>query len=169
MNRKVTRIINWFGITAGALILIIVVMTTIDRLGRTLLGGGMQASIEFCALMLGVLVFLALPYTETRGEHLRMTVVYDRLPTKLRAYVDTFMYLIYAGTLMILVYSSALLAFERQAKGESTWAGAMLLPVWPARFVIAFGATVFFILIILRLVEATKLVIREQTGIKKKE
>ena len=69
---------------AGALAAAMMVVTTIDVLGRNLLNQPLHGAFEATEVMMGLIVFLALPLATRRREHITVTMFDPWMPEWLK-------------------------------------------------------------------------------------
>ncbi|WP_169732820.1 TRAP transporter small permease [Azospirillum halopraeferens] len=70
------------GVLAAVLLFGMAVMTTADVAGRALLGYGVPGSYELTSMMLAALIFVGLPLTTERDEHVAVDLADHVLPTR---------------------------------------------------------------------------------------
>ncbi|HZH28905.1 MAG TPA: TRAP transporter small permease [Azospirillaceae bacterium] len=70
------------GSAAAVLLFGMSVMTTADVVGRAVSGVGVPGSYELTALMMAALIFVALPLTTERGEHVTVDLLDHVLPQR---------------------------------------------------------------------------------------
>jgi TRAP-type C4-dicarboxylate transport system permease small subunit len=143
--RWLMRVNLWCGLGSGFALLAMMIMGTLDVLGTNLDLIGLTASpipaaFEFMATMMVVNVFLAMSLAQSRKEHIRVEVLVNLLPARLRVAADVLAHG-FSMTLFVLIawygWKSGMHATE---VGEYA-PGLINFPVWPARLVLAFGAS----------------------------
>lgn len=107
-----------------------------------------------------LIVFGALAYAQIRRSHIRVELVYFRMPPRVRAVMDVITDLA-AMTFFGLIFSQAIPeAFYSLQIGEAT-VGLIRFPLWPARFTLAAGCALVIMQLTLHLIED---LIRIKTG-----
>ncbi len=71
-ERRVLRPVEW---VVAVLIFAIMALTVIDVVGRYLFNAPVKGSIEAIELMLGLLVYMAIPLASARAEHIRIDLL----------------------------------------------------------------------------------------------
>jgi TRAP-type C4-dicarboxylate transport system permease small subunit len=102
------------------------------------------AAFEFMATMMVVNVFLAVSLGQARRQHIRVEVLVNRLPGTLQRVTDVVQYVLavaFFGLIAWFAWPAAVHSFD---VGEYA-PGLINFPVWPARFILAFGATLMSI------------------------
>lgn len=94
---------------------------------------------EFCRYAWIWSVFLSLPYTIKRCSMLRVTVLLDLMPQKVRKILDIVVDVIIIASMALLLYHSVPLVVDRYISAETS--PAMLWPMWVmyAFMILGFG------------------------------
>jgi TRAP-type transport system small permease protein len=71
-DRRVLRPVEWL---VAVLIFAIMALTVVDVVGRYLFNAPVRGSIEAIELMLGLLVYMAIPLASARAEHIRIDLL----------------------------------------------------------------------------------------------
>lgn len=124
------------------------------------IGGGLfgyvaRSADEFAGFCMAAGSFLALAYTFRAGEHIRVTLVLQRFRGKARRNLEIVCLLVasfLAGYLAF--YSCRMVYFSYVLKDVSQ--GLIATPLWIPQLGMAFGATVFAISIVERLVDVAR-------------
>ena len=137
------------GFLSGMALLIMMMVGAADVIGTNLdiIGipsAPVPAAFEFMATMMVVCVFLAISLGQARRAHIRVEVLVDKLPAPLRLLVDLFRHLISMGFFIAIAWFGGLSALHSFNVGEYA-PGIINFPIWPARFFLAFGATLISI------------------------
>ena len=92
---------------------------------------------EFCRFAWIWSVFLSLPYTIKRGNMLRVTVLLDALPDKIRKCLNILVDIVNISVMALLLYYSFPLLRDRIISAETS--PAMLWPMWAIYLSITVG------------------------------
>lgn len=92
---------------------------------------------EFCRFAWIWSVFLSLPYTIKRSNMLRVTVLLDAMPQKMRKAFDIFVDVVIIASMLFLLYYAVPLVKGRYASAETS--PAMLWPMWTIYGSMIFG------------------------------
>ncbi|MEO5733408.1 MAG: TRAP transporter small permease [Rubrivivax sp.] len=114
-----------------------VLLTNLDWLG--LQSRPLAGATEFIATMMVVAVFLALPLAQARGSHIALDVTRHARPAVGRP-LNALHHALHALFYGALAAAGFMQALQSVSVGEFA-AGAIDFPVWPARVVLAAGAT----------------------------
>jgi len=137
------------GILSGIALLLMMVVGALDVIGTNLdmigiTSAPVPAAFEFMATMMVVCVFLAVSLGQARRSHIRVEVLVDKLPRPLRKLANLFRHLISLAFFMAIAWFGGLSALHSFNVGEYA-PGIINFPIWPARFFLAFGATLISI------------------------
>lgn len=133
-GRAVGSICN---LIAGGSVLFMAVITFADVSGR-FFNYAIPGTYELVELMMAPAVFLALFYAQRRGTHIRITILYQRVPGRFRIWFDLLASLI--GFVVLAITGWGLLLW-----GVSSWRirevalGMVDIPVYPFKFIAAIG------------------------------
>ena len=139
----------WYGvieiITWGSRISMIAIMALVtgDVILRKFLNASIIGAHEIVAASLVVIVFLALAYTESRQDHVKVTFVTQRLGHKTQLVMEAIMTLVMIAFFTMMIWQTALYALDALKVGLTY--EAIGLPIFPFRLVIPIG-TLFFVL-----------------------
>lgn len=138
---------NWIGrlgllfaLISGISMLLMMIAGAVDIIGTNVFAWPVPATFEFMATMMVVVVFFALSLAQARKAHLRVEVLYRRMPRVLQFLADVIQYsltIAFFGLLAYFGWKAAALGF---VQGEYA-SGIVNFPIWPARFAMAIGAT----------------------------
>ncbi len=149
------RIVRWCAVIAASAATVLVVAVSLDVLNRRTVGGSLPGLLELNQTLLVVIVFLAIPYGERVGVHVRMTLVTSRLPEKIARICRTVAYLLATGIIGWMAYASVLRAIDSFVRSEAQL-GLVMWPLWPARWVLAFGLCLLTIQCAFKVADAVK-------------
>lgn len=107
-----SRLLAWLG---GALILLAAILVTLDVLVRNLFGSGMFQSFELSTYAFAVSVAFGFAYALVSKAHIRIEVVYSRLPALLQRLLDV----VAIATLFGCAFATAWYAFQTLAQSWS--------------------------------------------------
>lgn len=86
----IERVIDRIGQLAAWIGLALVFLVAYDVLGRYVFGGASVAMQELEWHLLPPIALIGMSYTMRHGEHVRVDVLYDKLPTRVRYAIDFF-------------------------------------------------------------------------------
>jgi TRAP-type C4-dicarboxylate transport system permease small subunit len=141
----ITRVNLTCGFLSGVAMLLMMVAGTADILSSNLDKVGLPskpvpAAFEFMATMMVVVVFLAIPLAQARRSHIQVELVLNMLPTGLRKTLEIVHHILSAVLFAFIAWFGWRAGLHAFDVGEFA-AGLINYPIWPARLVLAFGAS----------------------------
>jgi TRAP-type C4-dicarboxylate transport system permease small subunit len=106
---RVAKVSSWGGCLLGSLgIAFMTGLITVDVLGRYLLGMPTYVATEFSEYLCVIITFIGLSYVSRTGRQIEVTILYDRLPPRLRRYVRVFTQTLALAFVSYFAYETAL-------------------------------------------------------------
>jgi TRAP-type C4-dicarboxylate transport system permease small subunit len=137
-RRLFEKVVSWGAIVAASAAMVLVLAVSVDVFNRRLFGGSVPGLLELNQTILVVIVFLAIPYGEKTGAHVRMTLLTSRLPERFARICRTLSYTLAVGLSGWMAYASLTRATDSFERDEAHL-GLVMWPLWPARWVLAIG------------------------------
>jgi TRAP-type C4-dicarboxylate transport system permease small subunit len=150
-DRVVLRPVEY---VAAALLFGIMVLTVVDVVGRYVFNAPVKGSIEAIELILGVLVYMAIPLAAARGEHIRI----DLLDYLLGPNAQRMQRIVGNAVSAVVMAFLAWRLYERGAqfaKFKDT-SSHLDVPLGPVAWVMAFFAAVTVLVVLRDLVHAIR-------------
>ena len=144
-GRLLLRVSRGCALVSGVALLCMMVAGAADVIGTNLDVVGLQSSpipavFEFMATMMVVTVFLGTTLAQARRSHIRVEVLVDRLPWRARSVLEAIAHLLSAVMWGLIAWYGWKSGFHSVSVGEYA-PGLIKFPVWPARLVLGFGAS----------------------------
>lgn len=145
VTRWLLRVNLACGLLSGIALLLMMVAGAADVIGTNLDLVGIPsqpipATFEFMATMMVVTVFLATALGQARRTHIRVDVLVNLLPPAGRRLMDGLRHILSAGMWALIAWYGWKSGLHSVSVGEYA-PGLINFPVWPARLVLGFGAT----------------------------
>ena len=144
------RIGRGLAVFAGGVVIVMTILVVVDVSRRFLANDPIEGAAEALALMLPHVICLSLAYTLVVGGHVRVSLLFNRLPPKLQLWADSLGCVTSLVLLGVLVYWGWLFFWESFVQNEYMMA-RVYLPWWAGKFALPAGAFVFLIQFLLRL------------------
>lgn len=135
---------------AGAALLAILFLTIVDIVGRSGFRRPFPGTVELTSMILVVVVFLAVAYSEDMGDHITIDLVYERLGRRWKMVLDVFADLFTVVVVALLSYQLYQFVTRNQRSGAET--PVLDLPVWPFVLVASIGAAFYLVSTVMRVV-----------------
>lgn len=136
-------------ISCGILILASV-SVVVDVTLRYVFRSPIHGATESLGIALPFVAFLSMSFALSRGSHVRVTILFDRLPRTLRLWADNFTCLVGIGFLGVLVYFGSLHFYESFVVNEEMMS-QVYLPAWLGKFAMPLGFFFFFTQYLIRI------------------
>ena len=138
----IDRITVKLGLISGLTIFFIMVVITIDVVGRSFFNSPLGGATELSELLLACLIFFGIAAAQQKKQHYVVEFVVVQLSKRTQATLLGITYIISAAVAALLSWYSTGQAISSYEMGEASW-GTVEFPIWPARMVVAFGLALF--------------------------
>lgn len=149
--RTVDRVNRWFGTIAGFLPVFLAFVVVADVVLRYFFKRPTEWGFEMSSfLMLGA-VFLGGGFTFLEGGHVKVDVLYNRLSVRKRAITDAITHLFALAFAAVVAWQGVMASYGSLLEGtrtSSSWGPEL----WPVQMVIALGAIVLGLQILVKMV-----------------
>lgn len=137
--RAIDRLSDLVAVFAGLGVALLIVNITIDVVGRTLFRAPLAGTLEMTAYWwMPMITLLAFAFTEKGQEHIKVTILLDALPLRMRQLVEGTFGLLATALLLILAWYSLHEALYAASIGKTT-PSRPPVTVWPFYFVAVGG------------------------------
>jgi TRAP-type C4-dicarboxylate transport system permease small subunit len=137
---RAIRIVSKSSFYAGsALLMIIMVLVTIDVVGRYFFNKPLLGGLEISEFLLAGAVLLGMGYTQFLGGNVMAEVVYDRLSAKTQARLRVFHLVVGICIFSLVAWQSGVMAVE--AWQNKLTSDVLRIPAWPFRFFVPIGTS----------------------------
>jgi TRAP-type C4-dicarboxylate transport system permease small subunit len=136
-TQRLSRAINSIGV---GFLAVMMFLTGTDVTLRYIFNRPIAGAYELTELMMVILVFWGLSYTQFEKGHVAIELVFSRLPKRAQAIVDIIVYCLCLGLFALLVWQSVVQAKDKLVSGLVT--GTLLIPVWPFYLAEALGCII---------------------------
>jgi TRAP-type C4-dicarboxylate transport system permease small subunit len=116
-------------------------ITFFDVVGRFVFNRPITGSVEVIALLMGLLIYMGVGLVTFEGNHIRVDILTQILPTRLRAALDLISHLLSLGIALVICWRLWVLALDQTAEFNETQ--VLGLPVWAAALVMAACSLMF--------------------------
>jgi len=144
-SRAVDRFNTRIGYVVAWAILIAVVVSAVNAIIRKVFNTSSNSWLELQWILFGAVFLLCAPWTLLSNEHIRIDIVNNALPKRVRDWIDVFGHLFFLLPVTVVMawlgwpyFWLSLLQDE-----QSTNAGG--LPVYPSKFLIPLAFTLLFV------------------------
>ncbi len=120
----VARFDRTFGAVAGVILFVLMLVVTVDVIGRYIFNAPLHGSFEYIQICMALIVFIALPVIVVREENVQVEVFEVFIPRPLRRFTRIFGFALSTA----IVAGLAWVAFRRAATFHASGERFVLLP-----------------------------------------
>jgi TRAP-type C4-dicarboxylate transport system permease small subunit len=150
LARRLDRLATLVETIAGLLLAAITVLVFVSAIGRYAFAAPIPDAFDVARLMLGVAMLWGFASVGYRGAHIKVDLVAELLPARIRAWLDVVAQLVLLLFTVLLAWMLLRRVESAFASNESTF--DLRLPVWPWLAAIWLGAVASVFTIVSRLV-----------------
>jgi len=130
------------------LLLPMMFMTAGDVVGRTFWRAPVSGTVELSSYLLSVFILLGLAYTHQVGGHVRVSVLTSRLPERGRLFLNAVTISLGLLIIGIVAWQGCLIGLRTSAVSDM-----LRIPQWPFRLLVALGAFLLWLELLIELVD----------------
>lgn len=134
----IQRANRWICYAGMLLIVPLMLLTTIDVIGRAFFARPIPGIVELSSYMLDVLILLGLAYTQQVKGHVRVAMLTVRMPFRLRTLVEIFVTLLSLFVMVLLAWQGWVVGMEETAVSDM-----LRIPQRPFKLLV--GVAAFFL------------------------
>lgn len=150
------RIIDLSSKALGAIgntaLMVMMVIMVADIALRYLLNIPLMGSYEIVEFLMVIVVFFQLAQTEQEDGHIRVTMLVDRFPKKVRQSLNVLLLLLSSAIMGLAGYAAVIQTFV--VKGKNLTSAVLFIPVYPFVFLLAIGSFMFMLTLLLKSIMA---------------
>lgn len=141
LSRGIDAFTKWTGKRLAWLILVAVVVSTINAIIRKTFDVSSNSWLELQWLLFSIVFLLCSPWTLLDNEHIRIDIVNNTMPKRLRDWIDIVGHAFFLIPLCIVMIITGGPFFMRSVEINEQSGNAGGLPQWPAKSLIIVGFT----------------------------
>jgi len=138
VNARIGRWLSW-------LVLAAVLVSAVNATVRKVFDASSNAWLELQWVLFGIVFLLCSPWTLGVNEHIRIDIVNNMLPKRLRNWIEIVGHTLFLLPLTIVMIVTGLPFFLRSFHQNEQSFSAGGLPQWPAKSLILIGFTLLFL------------------------
>jgi TRAP-type mannitol/chloroaromatic compound transport system permease small subunit len=146
MNSRIGKALSW-------LILLVVLISAVNATVRKVFDTSSNAWLELQWILFGTVFLLCSPWTLLSNEHIRIDIVNNMLPKRVRDAIDVFGHIFFLLPLTIIMLVMGIPFLLRSARLNEQSLNAGGLPQWPAKSLIVIGFALLFLQVISELIK----------------
>ncbi len=150
MDRFISAVSQKLHFLSGMAVIAMVLIMSLDVISRYVLMTSLLDTIEISSMLLGAVVSLALPSVTDMGEHIRFSLLTERLSTRARGLAKAVALMISTTVFSLLTWQATIRGISGLRSGE--FIGSLQIPIWPGRFLFAFGCLLTALVLLTQLI-----------------
>ena len=154
LDKWVGQAATWLARLASLTLVVIMLLTFVDVIGRTFFGRALVGTVESVELLMGVLVFSGLAYTECKRKHIVVETFQSLLPSLAQRFTHVINLVLAVAIVGLLSWQLISKTVEIVQEQEHTQ--ILEIPYWPAAIVMSVGMVLFLLVLVARLFGAFK-------------
>jgi len=115
-------------------VILMMLLTVAHGVGRYIFNSPIKGLVEMSQFMLVLVIFMLMPYTETKKNHLVIGLVVDRMPQKAQAILNSVMYIFSLLVLGVATYRAVERGVFQIGAGQTSM--FLRIPHWPFFFIV---------------------------------
>jgi TRAP-type C4-dicarboxylate transport system permease small subunit len=131
-----TRGLSYVGM---AFIFPMMLLTSMDAAGRDFFSRPIRGAFEMSSLILSVFILLGLAYAQQMKDHVRVTILLERLPVKVSCVISIFSTLLCMFIVAAMAWQGVAVAYE-----SSSVTDMLRIPQFPFRLLVTLAGILLF-------------------------
>jgi TRAP-type mannitol/chloroaromatic compound transport system permease small subunit len=153
LSRGIDAFTRWTGKRLAWLILLAVIVSAVNAVVRKVFDTSSNSWLELQWLLFSIVFLLCSPWTLLDNEHIRIDIVNNLLPKKLRDSIDVVGHTLFLMPLTIVMIITGVPFFERSREINEQSGNAGGLPQWPAKSLVMIGFALLLVQAISELIK----------------
>ncbi len=143
-SNLITRITEAISKPASLLVFIMMLITSTEVIGRYVFNSPTTWAWPLNRQIFGVFILVAGAYTMSKREHIRIEILYDHFPPKLKMIARGIALASFVIFMGVLVWQGSWMGWNSLMMKEKL-AGAFRMPLYPFKILIPIGALLFLL------------------------
>ena len=145
LSRGIDAFTRWVGKRLAWLILLAVIVSAVNAIVRKVFDTSSNSWLELQWVLFSIVFLLCSPWTLLDNEHIRIDIVNNLLPKRLRDIIDLIGHALFLLPLTIVMIITGGPFFMRSYEINEQSSNAGGLPQWPAKSLIIIGFAFLFV------------------------
>ena len=143
-SNLISRITEAIGKPASLLVFIMMLITSTEVIGRYVFNSPTTWAWPLNRQIFGVFILVAGAYTMSKREHIRIEILYDHFPPKIKMLARAIALASFVIFMGVLVWQGSWMGWNSLMMKEKL-AGAFRMPLYPFKILIPIGALLFLL------------------------
>ena len=145
LSRGIDAFTSWTGKRLAWLILLAVIVSAVNAIVRKTFDTSSNAWLELQWVLFSIVFLLCSPWTLLDNEHIRIDIVNNMLPKRVRDSIDVIGHVFFLMPLAVVMIITGGPFFMRSVEINEQSGNAGGLPQWPAKSLIIIGFTLLLV------------------------
>ena len=145
VTRMIDAVTTWIGKRVAWLILAAVVVSALNATVRKVFDTSSNSWLELQWVLFSMVFLLCSPWTLLANEHIRIDIVNNQLPKRLRDTIEAVGHAVFLMPLAVIMIVTGIPFFLRSVEINEQSGNAGGLPQWPAKSLIMIGFAMLLI------------------------
>lgn len=145
LSRGIDAFTRWTGKRLAWLILLAVIVSAVNAIVRKVFDTSSNSWLELQWVLFSVVFLLCSPWTLLDNEHIRIDIVNQMLPKRVRDSIDVIGHVFFLMPLAVIMIITGGPFFMRSVEINEQSGNAGGLPQWPAKSLIIIGFTLLLV------------------------
>jgi TRAP-type mannitol/chloroaromatic compound transport system permease small subunit len=145
LSRGIDAFTRWTGKRLAWLILLAVIVSAVNAVIRKVFDTSSNSWLELQWLLFSIVFLLCSPWTLLDNEHIRIDIVNNMMPKKVRDSIDVVGHIVFLMPLTIVMIITGVPFFQRSYEINEQSGNAGGLPQWPAKSLVMIGFSLLLI------------------------
>lgn len=132
VNLRIGKVVSWLIVAA-------VTVSAVNAVVRKLFDTSSNAWLELQWVLFGIVFLLCSPWTLLVNEHIRIDIVNNMMPQRVRNWIDLIGHALFLLPLNVIMIITAVPFFLRSYEINEQSSNAGGLPQWPSKLVVLIG------------------------------
>jgi TRAP-type C4-dicarboxylate transport system permease small subunit len=148
-ERVLSPVTKFFSKIGSGILVVMVIITVADVIGRRFLNLPVKGSYELGEMLLVIVVFFNLPYTEIQDGNVSIDILFIRFGQRTQRIIQSLMYILFLVISILFAWQLFVLAFDEWSEGFITT--VLKIPTYPVIFLAAIGCVLLSFVVLVRL------------------
>ena len=149
VSRAVGILVTASAYIAGAVLVLLMFMTTADVVGRYFFNAPLTGVFDLTQFAVLIMTFLGFAYCAWRGAHVAIELLYNRLGRSVQRVLDPAINLIGCALFVLIAWRAVVQSVDVREFAEASQ--LLTIPFFPFYWVLAFGAGLMALVLALRI------------------
>lgn len=145
VSRAIDAMTTWLGKRLAWLILAAVLVSAVNATVRKLFDTSSNSWLELQWVLFGIVFLLCSPWTLLANEHIRIDIVNNLMPKRVRNWIDVVGHSLFLAPWCILMIVTGAPFFWRSFMINEQSGNAGGLPQWPSKSLVLIGFTILLV------------------------